>query len=60
MPHWRRFAWQATALPCLRARCKHGIKIDISRAITAITTSSSINVNAFCGLAVPGFLLSQE
>jgi hypothetical protein len=34
------------ALACLRTRCKLGIRIAISIAIMAITTSSSISVKA--------------
>lgn len=38
---------QATVLDCFLTRCKAGISIDINKAIMAITTRSSISVNAF-------------
>jgi hypothetical protein len=46
LPHWRRLAWHTTAFPCRRTRDNVGIRIAINRAMTAITTSSSMSVNA--------------
>jgi hypothetical protein len=40
-------AMHALPAACLRARCKAGMRIAISRAMMAITTNNSINVNAF-------------
>ncbi len=45
-PHCFRLAWQTTARACRRARCNAGIRIATSSAITAMTTNSSIRVNA--------------
>ena len=46
VPHCLRFDWQTTARACLRTRCSDGIRIDISSAMMAMTTSSSISVKA--------------
>jgi hypothetical protein len=45
MPHWWRFERQIAALVCSFALLSAGANIDINRAIMAITTKSSINVN---------------
>ena len=47
IPYWRRFDLQMMVLACSLTRCNAGMSIDMSRAIMAMTTSSSINVNAF-------------
>jgi len=45
MPHCFNWTWQDTFLACCLTRCSAGIRIDISTAMTAITTSSSMSVN---------------
>ena len=45
-PHCFRLAKHVLALACFLTRCKAGIRIDKSSAIIAMTTKSSINVNA--------------
>ena len=49
-----RFARQPIVLACFFTRCSAGISIAISNAIMAITTKSSIKVNAlFLATTIP-------
>src|ERR1019366_5953798 len=63
MPSWRRLLLQAMLLPDSLARASAGSSMAARIAMMAITTSSSIKVNAGCGqraLFVPAFILVYE
>jgi len=51
--------WHTEALACCRTRLSEGIKIASSRAMIAMTTNSSMSVNAF-RLSVVHLLYQQQ
>jgi hypothetical protein len=57
--HWCRFDWHTTALARFLARWRVGTNIPSSKAMLAITTRSSINVNPFA-LRMTILLLSKK